>query len=1496
MIHQKLFHFLKNLIFTLGLVGMVMIPVLTTSSYAVVGYSLGSVMRQAFSVWYIYIVRICISVYCVAYLIIILKLLADKTPEKIKILKESIFRFIMMFFVIYFLHYIMIGIISLNERGLDIAKSLGQTLSGIDMKTDEYDLYETVLSKAYELSAVPGFIGLIMYILLVYYTYKFAFVYAKRFINIVVLILLAPIIFVVSTIKRILMGISDGTIGKWFKEFIFNVVIQTFHALFYAMLIGLALRLSDNDENLIGVAIALIIFGFIFRIDAIIRKIFDFVGGSSKINSSKTVGRAIDTVGGAVSGGISGIGNAAETFGDNLEKKGLKDGLRQSASDAGGFFKNKIHEAGQGMKQIPSNIKQKAIATGIDIQNKTASAYASAKADVKDFKNIMNAERVKENLTKDELVVATHDLEKKDGLTGLRNKVSTAGNTFSKKTGKIGKLAKNKIVKAYATVDGRTKQAITEIQEEMRHDVETLENNVEMVRKIPKVFQKIKNYVVKKKKIKLIKNEKGMNVDITNTMMMVVDTDVSPEEFIATMREQVGEGMDVSVYTYEKIGLQTFLSPVVGVPRMGMAILAEEKYEEIAEHRIEETVTGQKRRQKKTIKKASARASKKEIKATAKSLKGHKEVFNKTYKFSRFNPDTARKINNRMLKKSREQNRYLITINKVYDDIQVDNMRARSKISKKTTEIAREVRATRKTVIRTVRQIKLSQQRAMEKYRDLEKRERRIEIAHNVGNQFMTAKSAIKLGFKQIDAMTPGQVGLRKMIKEGKAKELSSGLIAVRNTATVQEKVRATGMVKKEDQKLVLQFVVGKSGELLKQVVSTEGKIVKPAEEPPVVPTNVKKKSKKFAESETTQAIEEKPSFAMNMNQPKQEPVTEPVVQKVVTIDGKVVQQVVNPDGTIDADSYKVLDQGGEMLVAQVQSQLTNEDLGLEETATLEERVEMFETLIEDVRRAADTQPLLEQVVEQSTPEERELDEILVSTMEEIGVTSVPELKKYMHFGEDVALSEEEQHKTKMFEQAVTERMISTGIITPVEAEDKDVMAEAFRVLDKRVEVLTVSDSDILLDTAAEMERTRIAEELINKGEFTIQQPPKDEDIDAQMGKLSDLVVGLAKNYVEETIKYPRQFLRETKTYMEEVFEQAAKETKSDAQLAFESGLEKAEQKWAKKHGKDADKDIAEKYKKKEKGEDSEKTEVIKITLNFFGAVMTQGQAVSLSNRHSIKDFYNKANKLEGANLRKTQERFLQIYGDKLEAMQLMPFTFAKHPVEEMDEWCIYVVTDEEDVSQGEKVKEKKKEDTEENKAIQEIIDLYYIDIKRIFTEFIIENEILTFEQLYKEVEKKQKLVKKLRILLFRKGEKDEGSKAKAIVNYLDSDVRFKNIMKESEEDILAKAEGEERREKAKAKVKLTSKEEAEKKIAPTVTKEEEKKWKDEEKDDLMTQVLNEVVAQEEEEAQKAKSDDLRRILQEISTEDAYVTVDKGNKREQRQTLRFKTDEGDVMP
>ena len=521
---DKLLNFSRNLIIALGLVVIVMTLFFATSSYAASGDTLGKLMRKTVSDWYRFILKICMIVYSIGYLIIILKLLADRTPERLKIVKESLFRFVIMFFVIYGLHYIMIMIMNLNSEGIELAKVVGERFSGINMETDEYDLYQTALSKAYELSSVPGFIGLIMYLLLVYYTYKFVIVYAKRFINVIGLILLAPIIFVVSTIKKIVTGVSDGKIGKWFKEFIFNIVIQTLHAIFYSILIGLTLKMSDNDENLIGALLTLILFGFIFKIDAIVRIVFNFVGGSTKINSSRVAGAVIDVTGGAINAGLGAIGNGVENLGNNIGEKGFKEGFGQSINDGKGYFQDKVGQMGNKISGMPNTIKTKSIAIATDFKSKTANAYAHAKAEAKDYDNILNGERVKANLTADEIIAQQHIIDDKKGIEGARQGLQKLGGLISiggAKVSKLGKYSESQIKKSAKFIGKRAKKSIEAAVSEYKKDVENLENDIELINSIPKVIKSLK------KKPKFIKTANGLNLDVTNTMMLVVDTDTT---------------------------------------------------------------------------------------------------------------------------------------------------------------------------------------------------------------------------------------------------------------------------------------------------------------------------------------------------------------------------------------------------------------------------------------------------------------------------------------------------------------------------------------------------------------------------------------------------------------------------------------------------------------------------------------------------------------------------------------------------------------------------------------------------------------------------------------------------------------------------------------------------------------------------------------------------------------------------------------------------------
>ena len=179
----------------------------------------------------------------------------------------------------------MVFAINVNEDMVKGSEKLGQSLSGMK-EGQEISLYESVISKAYEIKFKPGTIGMILYIMLVYYAYKFALVYLKRYVNVLVLILIAPIVCLMYAFKKVLSG-KAITLKKWFKEFIYNVFLQSLHAVMYGTLVGLTLKYSNDGESFLGAILCMILFGVIFKVDKLVRKFFNSVGGDTSVAVSK---------------------------------------------------------------------------------------------------------------------------------------------------------------------------------------------------------------------------------------------------------------------------------------------------------------------------------------------------------------------------------------------------------------------------------------------------------------------------------------------------------------------------------------------------------------------------------------------------------------------------------------------------------------------------------------------------------------------------------------------------------------------------------------------------------------------------------------------------------------------------------------------------------------------------------------------------------------------------------------------------------------------------------------------------------------------------------------------------------------------------------------------------------------------------------------------------------------------------------------------------------
>ena len=124
---------------------------------------------------------------------------------------------------------------------------------------------------AQEQSGTPLYIGYaICFLVLVFYTWFFCFIYAKRLLYIVFLTIIAPLVAISYPLDKMGDGKSQA-FDLWLKEYIFNLLIQPFHLLLYTVLISSAFDLAGNN-----IIYCLIAIGFMTPAEKFLRKMFGF--------------------------------------------------------------------------------------------------------------------------------------------------------------------------------------------------------------------------------------------------------------------------------------------------------------------------------------------------------------------------------------------------------------------------------------------------------------------------------------------------------------------------------------------------------------------------------------------------------------------------------------------------------------------------------------------------------------------------------------------------------------------------------------------------------------------------------------------------------------------------------------------------------------------------------------------------------------------------------------------------------------------------------------------------------------------------------------------------------------------------------------------------------------------------------------------------------------------------------------------------------------------
>lgn len=108
------------------------------------------------------------------------------------------------------------------------------------------------------------------YVILVLYTLFFAFTYLRRVLYMAFLTMMAPMVAMTYPIDKMTDGKAQA-FDAWFKEYIFNLMIQPLHLLLYTILVSSAYTLAS--ENILYTLVAL---GFMLPAEKLMRRFFGF--------------------------------------------------------------------------------------------------------------------------------------------------------------------------------------------------------------------------------------------------------------------------------------------------------------------------------------------------------------------------------------------------------------------------------------------------------------------------------------------------------------------------------------------------------------------------------------------------------------------------------------------------------------------------------------------------------------------------------------------------------------------------------------------------------------------------------------------------------------------------------------------------------------------------------------------------------------------------------------------------------------------------------------------------------------------------------------------------------------------------------------------------------------------------------------------------------------------------------------------------------------------
>ena len=207
--------------------------------------------------------------------------------------KSMITNWFVQMVLVFFMQYIIFFTIGVNNAIVDALNPV--------LQNDTTNYMAELYKQAWNPLLTVGFGSAIVYCILLGMTFSFLIIYIKRMITIGFLIIISPLVTVTYAIDK--MGDSKSqALNTWLKEFVYNILIQPFHCVIYAVFVSTAMTLLtvDNIGNFGAPVFAILCIMFMNKAEDILRKIFAFDKHAktlgSGLASAAMIGAGLSTV------------------------------------------------------------------------------------------------------------------------------------------------------------------------------------------------------------------------------------------------------------------------------------------------------------------------------------------------------------------------------------------------------------------------------------------------------------------------------------------------------------------------------------------------------------------------------------------------------------------------------------------------------------------------------------------------------------------------------------------------------------------------------------------------------------------------------------------------------------------------------------------------------------------------------------------------------------------------------------------------------------------------------------------------------------------------------------------------------------------------------------------------------------------------------------------------------------------------------------------------